>query len=162
MWGLDHRSRSRSRRSQYILPGAGAGAGAAEQFYSEPEPEPEPECCPGAGAGAGADQKCHGSASLIRRLPPLRPGPLLLLRGTGTLQVQPVRCGEPLRYPVLWPLHGILPPAVLGRVAGVQRQQDPHRLHAVRRQQGGLRALLRAGQRVQPVTSAVAARSAAP
>ena len=68
IWGLDHRSRSRSRsrRSRYILPGAGAGA--VEQFYSEPEPEPEPEpeCFPGAGAGAGADQKCHGSASLIR------------------------------------------------------------------------------------------------
>ena len=46
--------------------GAGAGAGAAEQFYSESEPEPEPKCFPGAGAGAGADQKCHGSASLIR------------------------------------------------------------------------------------------------
>ena len=56
IWGLDHRSRSRSRRSRYILP----GAGAVEQFYSEPEPEPE--CFPG--AGAGADQKCHGSASL--------------------------------------------------------------------------------------------------
>ena len=64
IWGLDHRSRS--RRSRYILPGAGAGAGAAEQFYSEPEPEPEPECFPGAGAGAGADQKCHGSASLLK------------------------------------------------------------------------------------------------
>ena len=59
IWGLDHRSRSRnrSRRSRYILP----GAGAAEQFYSEPEPE----CFPGARAGAGADQKCHGSASLL-------------------------------------------------------------------------------------------------
>ena len=68
IWGLDHRSRSRSRsrRSRYILPGAGAGA--AEQFYSEPEPEPEPECFPGAGAGAGADQKCHGSASLVKIL----------------------------------------------------------------------------------------------
>ena len=40
-----------------------AGAGAAEQFYSEPEPE----CCPGAGVGAGANQKCHGSASLVKR-----------------------------------------------------------------------------------------------
>ena len=46
--------------------GAGAGAGAAKQFYSEPEPEPEPDCFPGAGAGAGADQKCHGSASLVK------------------------------------------------------------------------------------------------
>ena len=52
------RSRSRSRRSRYIFPGAGAGA--AEQFCSEPE------CFPGAGAGAGADQKCHGSASLVK------------------------------------------------------------------------------------------------
>ena len=50
------------------MPGAGAGAGAAEKFYSEPEPEPEPECFPGAGAGAGADQKCHGSASLLKPL----------------------------------------------------------------------------------------------
>ena len=49
-----------------MIIGAGAGAGAAEQFYSEPEPEPEPECFPGAGAGAGADQKCHGSASLLK------------------------------------------------------------------------------------------------
>ena len=56
IWGLDHRSRSRSRRSRYILP----GAGAEKQFYSEPEPD----CFPGAGAGAGADQKGHGSASL--------------------------------------------------------------------------------------------------
>ena len=47
IWGLDHRSRRRSHRSRYILP----GAGAAEKFYSElepepeyfPEPEPEPE-----------------------------------------------------------------------------------------------------------------------
>ena len=46
--------------------GTGAGAGAAEKFYSEPEPEPEPEYFHGAGAGAGADQKCHGSASLLR------------------------------------------------------------------------------------------------
>ena len=51
------------------MPGAGAGAGAAEKFYSEPEPEPEPEYFLGAGAGAGADQKCHGSASLVRRHP---------------------------------------------------------------------------------------------
>ena len=74
IWGLDHRSRSRSRsrRSRYILPGAGAGAGVAEQIYSEPEPEPEPECFPGAGAGAGADQKCHGSASLLRTNLPYR------------------------------------------------------------------------------------------
>ena len=50
------------------MPGAGAGAGAAKQFYLEPEPEPEPDCFPGAGAGAGADQKCHGSASLIKRV----------------------------------------------------------------------------------------------
>ena len=50
------------------MPGAGVGAGAAEQFYLEPDPEPEPDCFPGAGAGAGAgaDQKCHGSASLLR------------------------------------------------------------------------------------------------
>ena len=63
IWGLDHRNRSRSRQSRYILPGAGAGA--AEQFYLEPEPEPD--CFPGDGAGAGADQKCHGSASLAKR-----------------------------------------------------------------------------------------------
>ena len=50
------------------MPGTGVGAGAAEQFYSEPEPEPELECCPGAGAGAGADQKCHGSASLLKTI----------------------------------------------------------------------------------------------
>ena len=37
IWGLQHRSRSRSRWSRYILPGAGAGA--VETFYSEPEPE---------------------------------------------------------------------------------------------------------------------------
>ena len=51
IWGLDHRSRSQSRGSRYIL--HGAGAGAAKQFYSEPEPELEPT------------KKCHGSASLI-------------------------------------------------------------------------------------------------
>ena len=48
------------------MPGAGAGAGAAKHIYSEPEPEPEPECFPG--AGAGADQKCHGSASLLKTI----------------------------------------------------------------------------------------------
>ena len=58
--------------------GAGAGAGAAEQFYSEPEPEPE--CCPGAGAGAGADQKCHGSASLLKCIPDVGPGEPRILK----------------------------------------------------------------------------------
>ena len=48
--------------------GAGAGAAGAGTFCPEPEPEPEPECFPGAGAGAGADQKCHGSASLVKNL----------------------------------------------------------------------------------------------
>ena len=117
-------------------------AAEMHQELLDPEVPPYPGGPPEA---VLASREVPRQAEQRGRLPPLRPGPLLLLRGTGTLQVQPVRCGEPLRYPVLWPLHGLLPPAVLGRVAGVQRQQDPHRLHAVRRQQGGLRALLRAG-----------------